>query len=178
MAQIGWGKCSVYVCDLSATTAKWEKLPTPMEGTTQLSVTKGTKSEAKIEGGENEDVRYGANTYALAYQIRKAKGRTAVISHIDGVVAHNYAVVVVPEDPAVPSGLYIPLSAVSVEDAFSTTDGGTDLYTHDALKPTDGGKQVKWGAIAVTEVDGEITEIKGTGGDFQAAGEEIYKKNS
>lgn len=160
MAQTGWGKCSILVRDLDASPAgKWTLLPTPAEGTTQLTATKGTKSEAKIEGGENEDVRYSANTYALAFQIRKAKGRKVIIEHVDGVVAHDYEVIVVPEDQAVPSALYIKKANVSVEDNFTTTDGGTDLYTFDAVKPDQNGKQVLWGAISY-ELDSDETTVK------------------
>lgn len=168
MATIGWGKPKyLLVKDLDATTPKWVKVPTPVENSTQLTPTKGSKQEAKIEGGENEDVRYGANNYALAYQVRRAKNKTMPIKHVDGVVAHNYAAIVVPEDDSVPSACYIAKSAVSVEDAFSTQEGGTDLYTHDVTKPDDGSRMVKWGTIKVTEsTDGEIASIKATGEDF------------
>lgn len=160
MALTGWGKCSILVRDLDVTPAgKWTLLPTPAEGTTQLTATKGTKSEAKIEGGENEDVRYSANTYALAFQIRKAKGRETIIAHVDGVVAHNYEVIVIPEDQAVPSALYIKKANVSVEDNFTTADGGTDLYTFDAIKPDQSAKQVLWGAISYV-LDADGTTVK------------------
>ena len=69
MAVIGWGKPRVFIKDLDASAPKWEELPTPVEDSTQLTTTKGDKQEAKIEGGENEDVKYGKNTYALALNI-------------------------------------------------------------------------------------------------------------
>lgn len=169
MAVIGWGKCTVLVRDIDASpAAKWKKLPTPVENSTQLTPTKGSKTEAKIEGGENEDVRYGANTYALALQIRKAKGREAAIAHIDGVVANNYEVIVIPEDQKVPSACYIKKANVTVEDSFTTTDGGTDLYTFDAIKLDENTRQVTWGQIECTyDTDGVTPKtIKGTGGDF------------
>ena len=82
------------------------------------------------------------------------------IKHIDGIVAHNYGVIVVPADDKVPSACYIERSVVSVEDAFSTQEGGTDLYTHDAVKPDDGSRMVKWGQITVTKdnATGKITK--------------------
>ena len=87
MAVIGWGKPRVFIKDLDASAPKWEELPTPVEDSTQLTTTKGDKQEAKIEGGENEDVKYGKNTYALALNIRAAKGRKRPVSDSDGVVA-------------------------------------------------------------------------------------------
>lgn len=59
MAVIGWGKPRIFIKDLDASSPKWEELPTPVEDSTQLTTTKGDKQEAKIEGGENEDVKYG-----------------------------------------------------------------------------------------------------------------------
>ena len=70
MANIGWGKAGIYLCDLDVENSEWIQAPTPVENSTNLTPTKGSKQEAKLEGGENEDVRYGANNYALAYQIR------------------------------------------------------------------------------------------------------------
>lgn len=170
--KVGWGKPDIYVKDLEATDGKWSKIPTPMDGTTQLTPTKGDKKEAKLEGGDNEDVMYLANNYALAYQIRRTSNKEMPIKHTDGVVEHHYGVVVVPQNKTAP-GCYIAESAVSVEDAFDTTEGGTDLYTHDAVVPSDDSKKVKWGTFEVTEgTDGAIT-IKGKGGDFGETGVEL-----
>ena len=106
----------------------------------------------------NEDVRYASNTYALVYQIRIAKGKTMPFEHNDGIVAHQYAVAVQPEDPLVP-GVMIDKSTVSAEDNFTTEEGGSITYTHDALKP-ETGNQVKWGIIKVTESAGSITNVE------------------
>ena len=113
MANIGWGKAGIYLCDLDVENSEWIQAPTPVENSTNLTPTKGSKQEAKLEGGENEDVRYGANNYALAYQIRRAKNKEMPIKHIDGIVAHNYGVIVVPADDKVPSACYIERSVVS-----------------------------------------------------------------
>lgn len=164
MAVIGWGKPRIFIKDLDAApAASWEEVPTPVENSTQLTPTKGDKVEAKLEGGANEDVRYAKNTYALAYRIRFAKGKVMPFEHNDGIVEHNYAVAVQPEDPAVP-GIMIDKSVVSTEDGFSTEEGGYITYTHDALQPTTG-NQVKWGVINVTESGGTISNVELTEGD-------------
>lgn len=157
MSVLAWGKPRIFVKDLDEASAKWKEVPTPVENSTQLTPTKGDKKEAKLEGGENEDVRYSKNTYALAYQIRVAKGKIMPFEHDDGIIAHNFAVAVQPEDPTVP-GIMIDKSTVSAEDNFTTEEGGSITYTHDALKPAEG-KQVKWGVITVTEADGEISNV-------------------
>lgn len=158
MAVIGWGKPRIFIKDLDAETPVWEELPTPVEDSTTLETTKGDKQEAKIEGGENEDVKYGRNTYALNLSIRAAKGRQRPMSDEDGVIAHNYAVVLQPEDPMV-QGFAIEKSTASVEDNFTSAEGGVWAYAFDALKPASG-KQVKWGVVKVTESDGSISKIE------------------
>lgn len=158
MAVIGWGKPRIFIKRLDGDGAgTWKEVPTPMQDSTTLETTKGDKTEAKLEGGSNEDVKYSANTYALSYTIRMAKGKTQPFEQNDGYVEGEYALALQPEDPNVP-GFMIDKSVVSAEDGFSTTDGGTIVYTHDALKP-DSGNQVKWGVISVSESGGSISNV-------------------
>ena len=151
MAVIGWGRPTIVISKLdnNGAVTTWTEVPTPAEDTTELTTTKGDKTEAKLEGGANEDVKYGRNTYALAYQIRVAKGKTLPFTAVDGVVEGEYAVAVQPEDPAVP-GIMMKKSVVSAEDTYSTAEGGAIVYTHDALQP-DSGSQVEWGVITITK---------------------------
>ena len=149
MAVIGWGRPTIAISKLDSKgdPTTWTEVPTPAEDSTSLSTTKGDKTEAKLEGGANEDVKYGRNTYALAYQIRVAKGKTMPFVAHDGVVDGEYAVAVQPEDPSVP-GIMIKKSVVSAEDTYSTAEGGAIVYTHDALQPNEG-SQVGWGVITI-----------------------------
>jgi len=158
MAYIGWGKPRVLFKDLDDSSATWQEMPPIVENSTELTTTKGDKKEAKVEGGENEDVKYNKNTYALACQVRAAKDRKCPIAHIDGVVAHNFLVVVQPEDPDV-QGLCILKSAVSVEDAFTSEDGGAWTFTFDAVKKSAGLKQIYWGVIGITETGSTISSV-------------------
>lgn len=157
MSTLGWGKPRIFIKDLDDESAKWKEVPTPVENSTQLTPTKGNKKEAKLEGGENEDVRYSKNTYALSYKIRIAKGKVMPFEHHDGVIDHNYAVAVQPDNPAAP-GIMIDKSIASAEDNFNTEDGGEITYTHDVLKPQTG-NQVKWAVITVVESEGVITDV-------------------
>lgn len=158
MAVISWGKPRLFAKDLDTPSSTWVELPTPVEDSTQLTPTKGDKQEAKLEGGANEDVRYGKNTYALTFNIRKAKGRKAPFSHEDGIVAHNYALALQPEDPATP-GLAIEKATVSVEDSWSSSEGGIWAITFDALQP-ESGNQVKDGVVEVTGSGDSVTSVK------------------
>lgn len=160
---LSWGKPRIFVKGLGTTDNKWRELPTPAEGTTELQTEKGEKTEARVEGGDNEDVRYSKNNYALVFSVRKATGREAPINDDEGIVTDNYSVALQPEDPAA-HGFIIDKAEVSVEDTFNAADGAAWLYTFDALKPASG-KKVKWGTISVSG-SGDSLTVSGTGGDF------------
>lgn len=145
MAQLSWGKPKIEFGKLGADGAaptKWDKLEyDPVENSTKLTTSKGEKKEAKVEGGENEAVKYSRNTYAFEFEIRAAKGRSKPIEDEDGVVKEEYAVRLTPEDSSV-EGILIDRATVSVEDTFDTSEGKKWKYTFDALKPA-AGNQVK-----------------------------------
>lgn len=175
MAILSWGKPGLYIkrlgttstsqeseddnIDASGTTVqtdKWIKLPDPVEDSTQLETTKGNKTEAKVEGGENEAVRYAKNTYALTFNIRAAAGRKKFVADSDGIIDGEYSLVLVPENPEAP-GLKIDRGTLSVEDTWTSADGGIWAYTLDALKP-ENGDQVKWGKATVSNSKGTFAE--------------------
>lgn len=149
MAVISWGKPAIYIKDIDDNSASWIKLPDAVEDSVELSTTEGDKLEAKIEGGENEDVRVKRSTYELNLSIRKAKGRTAPVASDDGVVAHNYQVMLQPEDTAC-IGFAIDKANVSVLDTFTAADGAAWQLKFSALKP-ESGAQVKWGVVTVSD---------------------------
>lgn len=144
--EIAWGKPKIWVAPLvSGTPGEWEELPTPAEGTTTLTPTKGDKKEAKIEGGENEAVKYNRNTYLLEFSIRLGKGREKPFDDVDGVISGEYAIMVQPEDPTV-EGIKIDKCVMSLEDSYSVEEGIMLKYAADVLKPTSG-NQVKYEVI-------------------------------
>ena len=58
--ELSWGKPTIKIGKLgdgSKAPSSWIDIPTPVENSTKLTPTKGTKREAKIEGGENEAVK-------------------------------------------------------------------------------------------------------------------------
>lgn len=153
MSMLSWGKPRIIVRSLTGADGTtnnnpYIEFPTPAEGSTALDTTKGDKVEAKVEGGENEDVRYNKSTYALNLNVRAAKGRKQPIADVDGIVVDEYEVYVQPEDPD-GVAMFIPKSKVSVNTTFSVADGFIWEYAFDALKPEEG-KQVRLGTIAIT----------------------------
>ena len=142
MSILSWGKCRIFVKNADVTGAKWYELATPVEDSTNLAPTKGDKLEAKIEGGDNEDVKYKRSTYELTYNIRKAKGRLAPFPSVDGLVDDHFGLILVAE-------VYFQKSTVSVDDTFTAGDGAIWEITHDAVVATTG-NTVKWGTVTIT----------------------------
>jgi len=138
--KISWGKPKIEVKKFGATGTR-QTFATPVVDSTTLSVTKGTKLEAKIEGGTNEAVKYQANTYTLEFKVRQVDGRTDPIVEVDGIVADEYEVRVTPENINA-LGLQIDRAAVSVSTEYTAAEGIVKTYTFDVLQPTTGA-QVK-----------------------------------
>ena len=142
--ELSWGKPTIKIGKLgdgSKAPSSWIDIPTPVENSTKLTPTKGTKREAKIEGGENEAVKYAANTYTFEFELRAGKGRAKPVDDVDGIISGEYAVKLQPEDSTV-EGIVIDRSTMSMEETFDTENGKKWKYTFDVLKPTTG-NQVK-----------------------------------
>ncbi len=137
---LSWGKPKIWCAPLvDGVEGEWFELPTPVEGSTTLSVTKGDKKEAKVEGGDVECVKYNKNTYALELEIRGALEdggiREKPFVDDDGVIAGNFALKLQPENPNA-EGIYIRRSKVSFEPSYSSEDGTKWKYTFDAIRTT------------------------------------------
>lgn len=149
---LGWGLPRQIIRKKGVENAPYIELYKPVEGSTQLTTTKGEKKEAKIEGGENEAVKFNKNTYAMATSIRQGSvngtPRKKPIADSDGVVEGEYEYWLLPENPSAP-GMHIPRCTISVEDTWNAADGGQWAYTFDAVKE-DGHDQIEWGKVTVT----------------------------
>lgn len=156
MSLLSWGKPTIITKPENGST--YRKLHTPVESSTSLDTTEGDKTEAKIEGGEIEDVRYNKSTYQLKFQIRGLKGGKKPFAETDGIVTGNHSFWVVPEDASCP-GIQIKKSHVSVKTSFTAADGILYDITVDALTNDDGDAQCQYGVVSVTESSGAVTAI-------------------
>lgn len=148
--ELAWGKCKVWTSKLSnGNPTTWNEWPTPVENTTNLTPSKGDKKEAKIEGGDNEAVKYNKNTYLAELEIRQGNDdgtpRKKPVEDVDGVVEGEYALRVQPENAEV-EGFIFDRCVISCEDSWNSEDGGRWKYTFDALKPKEG-NTVKWQVV-------------------------------
>lgn len=158
MANIPWGKPRIFAFCTEADSdhyndGKAYEIFTPVENSTQLTVTKGEKLEAKIEGGENEDAKYKRSTYSTAFNVRKAKGRRAPFPAENGVVNDHFGFILQPEDDTT-EGFLIEKNTVSVDDTFTAADGAIWECQLEALKAEEG-DTVKWGRVEVA--NGKVT---------------------
>lgn len=145
MSKLAWGKCAIRVGkrgDKGEEPTEWKYVPTPVQDSTQLNPTQGDKVEAKVEGGENEDVRYNRTTYQLVFNVRGAKDRDPLFDDDEGIIQGDYAIEVQPEDPSVP-GIRIDRSTLSMNCTYTAADGFIWQYFADVLKPSDGSQSVK-----------------------------------
>lgn len=145
---LSWGKPTLEVWKLDDSgdpVGTAVKLPTPIEDTTELQSEKGDKMEAKIEGGENEAVKYKRNTYTLVFNIRRAKGRklNPPFEIDDGLVKGNYKIKLTPEDATTP-GFTLNSGVVSINETWTAADGGIWEVTVDATRPNDQTETITW----------------------------------
>ena len=110
-----------------------------------MTPTKGEKKEAKIEGGENESVKYKRNTYVFEFTLRLGSDREKPFEDEDGVISGEYTILLQPEDPTV-DGIRIDKCVISLEDSYSAAEGIMLKYSADVLKPAKG-NQVKYEVI-------------------------------
>ena len=180
MSRISWGKPRLFVKDNDTDNSTWQELYTPVEDSTQLTVTKGDKMEARIEGGEAEDVKYKRSTYSVTFNIRKGKipGGSTIrklpFHSIDGYVEKHFALLLQPEDPTC-EGFYIGDSTVSIDDTYTAADGGMWQVTMDALRASKG-DTVKWGVVTVDSAEHKISFLEGSSYDYGTTGEDTTKK--
>lgn len=143
MKALSWGKPRIFIAPIAdGTEGEWVEVKTPVENTTKLTTTKGDKKEAKVEGGENECVKYNRNTYALEFEIRVGLENDGTLTQlpfddVDGVIATTYAIKVQPENPEV-QGIYIKNAVVSLEDNWDAENGKINKYTCDVVKAQTG----------------------------------------
>lgn len=142
---LSWGKCKVTLSPIEGTgaTASEHVFDDIVEDSTSLETTQGDKQEATIEGGEIEAVRYKANSYELAFQVRlKSDQIEPPIDGDEGVVAGEWTATITPEATGAPM-CTINRAAVNVQVSFSASEGFIATYTVSSLRPKDAsGKQI------------------------------------
>ena len=133
---ISWGKIAIDVREYKSTaygqSDTFTRLSIPVEGSTSINVTAGEKKEAKQEGGENVDVKAGANTYELVFRLfvkkTDATAYPAILTAVNGVVSGEKNIRVVPVDDSECYGMEMARASVSCVENFTSEEGITLEY--------------------------------------------------
>ena len=125
--------------------AVWTELPTPKEGTTELTMVEGEKVEFKVEGGAAEDVIYKQGSASMPFVIRELKDRPipAIVDDTNGRIDGEFALRVWPEDPTA-KGIRMDRVRLTKLSSYNTTDGIDHTFKADALVPKDESNMVKF----------------------------------
>lgn len=141
MAILSWGKPTVefaaYVNGELPSTPTWTAVAEIKQGTATLETEQGDKLEALDEGGDVVDVRFGKSKYTFTFSLFMKKGDSKPIEDTDGVVTNNYALRLTPEDEDA-MGFMLPKCNVSVQETWTSEEGGLWTYTFSAIKPDSG----------------------------------------
>lgn len=121
--------------------ATWDKLPTPKKDTTKLTTESGEEVVAQEEGGGIVDIKYGANSSQLEFDLFVKKGEDLPFEDVDGVIPGEFAFRLTPEDRTT-KGFLIERAVVRIEENYSSADGIILHVVVRALKPASG-KTVK-----------------------------------
>lgn len=154
---LSWGKPRIFVKAL-IDGGVLRELPTPVDDSTNLETTEGDKTEAKIEGGEIEAVRYDKSTYKLSLQIRMKAGSKMPFANKDGIVTDNYEVTVAPEN-AEAYGFRMKEAHVSLKTSYTSNDGVLVDVAFDALSNQSGDAQCEFGTVTLSEEGGKVSAI-------------------
>lgn len=150
MSVISWGKPRIRhaVSENGAPSGEYEDLDIPKQDTTELTTTAGDETTANEEGGGLVDVRFGASTYELTFEMFVKKGAADPFEDADGIISGEHAFQIVPEDASC-VGIQIDRCALRREITYKAADGITYKYTAKCLKPKTGNtvKQLAGGSV-------------------------------
>jgi len=168
---LSWGKPTLEIIKLIdrmiPVSGVWLKLDTPVNNTTKLTPTEGSKKEALEEGGGVVDTYREKNKLTLTFDLFVKEGVEKPIDDEDGSIEGNYAIRLTPENPKV-KGFMLPKCAVNCGTNYATEEGMKLTYTFDALVPEDGGRMLRdyYGIAAKTL---SIRDISNLGATFEGS---------
>lgn len=137
MSVISWGKPLLEVAKLedesNEVPGAFKALGDAAQGTTTLTTSEGSDTDALDEDGIPVDSRSDANTYQFEAEIFIKKGDEDPIPHVDGIVDGLYALRLTPKDTAC-RGKYAPKCRIKVLDSWTAADGERARILVKALK--------------------------------------------
>ncbi|MCL1937592.1 MAG: hypothetical protein FWF52_04250 [Candidatus Azobacteroides sp.] len=133
-----WGKMILEIAlNINGVIGVFKAVMTPVQGSFALTVEEGDKLEAFIEGGERIAMRRDKNKYSFSFEMFITNDMPKPIPDVDGIIADEYAIRVIPENKKL-EGFLMERASVSVTETFTSAEGHKVKYTFDALQPETG----------------------------------------
>lgn len=150
MATVSWGAPTLEFIKLNSASAvppegEWKEQPgyvkidggVLLEDSSQLNTSEGETKSLRNEKGEDVDRKQMPASYSFVTSVIKKKGETVVqsgFSPVNGVVAGDWAMRLVPEDPET-AGFIFRKCSISVSKGWSADQGSLDNLTVNGLVP-------------------------------------------
>lgn len=172
MAVLSWGKPTVRysLLDSAGNPTTWKVMPPIVEDTTQLEIEEGTVTDATEEGGGIIDSRTTKNKYSATMAIfMKDSDTEQPIADDDGVIAGNYALELIGEDPKT-WGFEFAKATVSATHTYTAGEGSRVVYKFRAMIPSAGVPAFKWkkGGLGLTPSSLQFTSAEDSTGQTVA----------
>ena len=150
MATVSWGAPTLEFMKLSSSvkvppTGSWTgqngyfqiKGEVLLEDSSQLNTTEGETKSLRNEKGEDVDRKQMPASYQFQTSVIKKKGESLVqngLSPVNGVVAGDWAMRLIPEDPAT-TGFIFRKCSIGTSKGWSADQGALDNLTVNGLVP-------------------------------------------
>lgn len=153
---IAWGQPRLWwvklVNGVIPALARWKKMYTPKEGTTNVSVTEGEQRSAKVEGGKKIAERKDADEFYFNFDQYARTPDTGIEPEMpfdpshDGQIGGEYAILLQPEYAGA-IGLRIDKCTASVQPNWTAEEGTVHAFRCPILMPNDGSDMTKWQVV-------------------------------
>lgn len=153
MASTSWGAPTLQFVPLETNavppTGTWDKeeglitieADIILEGSTTLNTEEGETKTLKNALGNNVDSKKMPSSYTLETSIIRTKGSTPKFAASNGIVAGDYAMRLIPEDPAA-IGIQFGKCNIAVNKGWDEDQGLLDILTVSGVVPNGTDKEI------------------------------------
>lgn len=153
MASTSWGAPTLQFVPLTTNavppTGKWDneeglitiEADILLEGSTTLNTEEGETKKLKNARGNDVDSKKMPSSYTLETSIIRTKGSTPKFQAVNGIVTGDYAMRLIPEDPAA-IGIQFGKCNIAVNKGWDENQGLLDILTVSGVQPNGDDKEI------------------------------------
>ena len=153
MASTSWGAPTLQFVPLAtgetAPTGAWDSVEglitieadILLEGSTTLNTEEGETKKLKNARGNDVDSKKMPSSYTLETSIIRTKGSTPKFQASNGIVSGDYAMRLIPEDPAA-IGIQFGKCNIAVNKGWDEDQGLLDILTVSGVQPNGTDKEI------------------------------------